>query len=80
MDKTVAMVELEARLLKDADGQVRDEILARLRHYQTAVKEQLDKGAAPELYSRWESLRLALDAAAATVESVWRRKHQKTQS
>lgn len=65
----------EEQLIRDKDGTYRDQLLNELFSEATRLKELKDKGAAPEDFSKIDSLLTAVVAAMEVVDKSWKQHH-----
>jgi hypothetical protein len=78
-EATVAMLEIEEKLARDADGVFRNEIVNILTECASVLKSALEGGLPSDEYGQLKKLTDAIQAASATVEMVWESFHQQKQ-
>ena len=73
--ENVLLSATEELLLKDKDGSYRDQLLNQLFTEASRLKGLKDKGAAPEDFSKIDSLLTAVVAAMEVVDKSWKQHH-----
>jgi hypothetical protein len=70
-----AMLEMEAKLRKDAGGNYRKEVRDQLSGYSVQLKRTLDSGLPPDEFQAVSKLKDAVEAASDVVGKVWQSFH-----
>ena len=68
---TLVLLEMEDKLVADADGSYRDEICSRLNDCAAEVRQRLDAGLATDEFAQASKLNDAFTAAEETVVERW---------
>lgn len=71
-DPSPTLLEIEDRLRADADGSVRNAILAELGVELNSVERKLATGEPPDLYRRLTAFKLALESAIDVMKTAGR--------
>ncbi|USE39029.1 MULTISPECIES: hypothetical protein [unclassified Endozoicomonas] len=74
-EENILLSTTEEQLIQDKDGSYRDQILNHLLSEATRLKGLKDKGAAPEDFSKIDSLLTAVVAAMEVVDKSWKQHH-----
>lgn len=72
----VTILELEAKLEKDADGSYRRQVMERLTAYLTEVRRNMDSGLSPVLFEKMRKLKAAVETSRSVVDEAWRTFHE----
>ena len=64
---------LEDNLRTDADGKLRDAVVARLAEKAADVKRQMDAGVAPAEFEKLDGIHKALSVSEKVIKVAWRR-------
>ena len=73
---TIRLSNTEEQLMNDPQGHFRDQLLADLLAEATRLKQLKDQGAAPEDFSRIDTLLTSIVAAMEVVDKNWRQHHK----
>jgi hypothetical protein len=76
-DQQVHLSDLEDRLILDADGDLREQILKELVDEAFRLKADQGKGLAPDEFEKNSSMIIAALAAAEVVDKTWSKHHKK---
>lgn len=73
--ESIALVDMERRLIADKDGQLRAQLKAQLEVYRQQAHLWCESGLTPEGYEQASKVKLALNAALRAVDIFWRVNH-----
>ncbi|WP_419536008.1 EscE/YscE/SsaE family type III secretion system needle protein co-chaperone [Endozoicomonas sp.] len=74
-DEKIHLSTIEEQLIDDKTGTYRDQLLGQLFSEATRLKGLKDQGAAPEDFSKIDSLLTAVVAAMEVVDKSWKQHH-----
>ncbi len=74
-DENIHLSTIEEQLIEDTDGTYRDQLLSQLFSEATRLKGLKNQGAAPEDFSKIDSLLTAVVAAMEVVDKSWKQHH-----
>ncbi|KEI71561.1 EscE/YscE/SsaE family type III secretion system needle protein co-chaperone [Endozoicomonas elysicola] len=74
-DENIHLSTIEEQLIEDKDGSYRDQLLSQLFSEASRLKGLKDQGAAPEDFSKIDSLLTAVVAAMEVVDKSWKQHH-----
>lgn len=79
-DDKIHLSSTEELLIKDRDGRYRDQLLQELFSEAARLKSLKDQGAAPEDFSKIDSLLTAVVAAMEVIDKSWKQHHKNSKA
>lgn len=79
-EENILLSTTEEHLIQDKDGTYRDQLLNQLFSEASRLKALKDKGAAPEDFSKIDSLLTAVVAAMEVVDKSWKQHHDQSKA
>jgi hypothetical protein len=77
VEEAMDLLALEEALHKDDDGSLHNQLLNEYNERARHLKQTIDAGVTSAEFERLQKLRLAMEAAATTVDRLWQRFHSK---
>lgn len=77
VEQAIDLLALEEALRNDDDGSLHNKLLSEYNERARQLKRTIDAGVTSAEFERLQKLRLAMEAAATTVDRLWQRFHSK---